>query len=1406
MKHIILLLCLGSFVYSQAQFTDSLKLVAEGVEDREQFGSAIATHQNFLIVGAPYADIDTITGAGTAYIFEKYNDEWHEVMKLIDIEPYLNDRFGSSVDIHNEFAVVGIPQDDNFETEETQSGSVIVFQYTGASWRFHSRLRNSDNFRNHEFGGSVLLTGDQLVVGAHRVNQQGGVAAGAVYVFRLMGNEWVEVQKIFPEDKVSGGNFGRSIASNGRFLYVGAPGDDDDGFVSGSVYIYELQNQEWIFQGKLRPTDGHQGNRFGRILHEDNGVVLVGAPTSNNDNSDTPGIGVAYVFRKDSSSWMEEAKLIAPDGALDDRFGTSMTILGNDLWLGAPKNDEAGDNAGALYRFQRSDSSWVFREKFFVNTGEETGTQLLSSCNNLILGMPQADSSRGAVWIYNINSLKLEHYHYLRHHIPQFREPYLLNSGAGFTVAADGAKASLFRLAQAPGDTSISNSFHVLIKESINTQDTLLYGSFTKITSQTEDLVFEYRHPSYFPRNVSYHSVNYTIQVLDSLSGEIFMECPLTVVRPPVLMVHGLWSRAEAFNKMRTKLLESNRYRSMQLYTLDYSFTNDIDFQTNIDLVGFETATVLEELRVLGVAAGRMDIVTHSMGGILSRLYLQSDYYFDDINKLINCNTPHAGSQIANFVLDPQNQTFMDPICQAREWLTGLSCYRGAVNDLRVDSDAILSLLNGEPELNRQKTASHSIVTNFDPIVDYLPAGRILRRITLNNPFDLLLPPTTNFFPKLFNEEVNDLIVAQSSQKGGLTVPSTTIINNQVHMGAVNNEEVIDRVLELLQYPRTDSVFSWSGFNPPKLEYNNPLSLFTLNRPKLLIDSLSLSVRSPEIGDIFHPEDSIFIVVEGSDSITHLSLTIPFQDQAVYYGEVEGAVDTFLFIPDHEVLGEKKVLVRGFNENTKDIVVDTSLIFYVLPKDSIQAISTHPNTLILRQGHSKQLNVFAAFSDSIESDITALMGLEYTFSTGKAWQDGKQIYGQDPGLDTLVISFNGIDSDPIPIWIKNSDYLPFLLEKNVSNASCTGDDGNIAITPIRGNPPFTFLWENGSIDSLRTGLTFGTYYITVADATGFSLQTDVTILREEGLSTSVSKKDATCEEGNGSISVQISGGTPPFHYNWNTGDTTSNLNDLFPGLYTVTVTDNFSCSTELALEIGSIPIAKYAVEIFHPSCDQFDGGFSFSAIDGAVFEDFRWNTGDTLLSISGIGGGMYFFTAIDSNACLVSDTFNLMSRVSSDIDIGMDSIALTDIPLSLSVQPLDENLSFLWSTGDTTQSIEVQEAGVYSVIAYNAQGCSSTDTVVVYLITSTANAVKVDTDFIVYPNPTSAKIWLYPIGETDIKLEFLLMDNTGKTILKGIQTGQSSIDLSHLPKGAYLLGVKQKGVTSQYRFSKVLKK
>ncbi len=309
---------------------------ADGAAD-DRFGISVALSGNLVLVGA-YRNDEKASDAGAAYVFDARTG--NQLAKLTAADGAAGDSFGFSVALSDNLALVGAYRDADMGNS---SGAAYVFDARSGvpiatGHAVPGKLIANDTAAGDYFGRSVALSGNFALIGAYGHN-----SSGSAYAFDARSGE--QLHKFTANDAAVSDSFGFSVALSGNLALIGAPFDDDHGSNSGSAYAFDARSGEQLH--KLTAAAGAAGDYLGISMAFNGNLALIGAYE---DDEKGNNAGAAYVF--DARTGNQLAKLTAPDGAADDVFGTSVALSGNLALIGAPSDDDHGNNSGSAYFFR----------------------------------------------------------------------------------------------------------------------------------------------------------------------------------------------------------------------------------------------------------------------------------------------------------------------------------------------------------------------------------------------------------------------------------------------------------------------------------------------------------------------------------------------------------------------------------------------------------------------------------------------------------------------------------------------------------------------------------------------------------------------------------------------------------------------------------------------------------------------------------------------------------------------------------------------------------------------------------------------------------------------------------------------------------------------------------------------
>ncbi|HLP10879.1 MAG TPA: T9SS type A sorting domain-containing protein [Flavobacteriales bacterium] len=329
--------------FSGTTFNLEQTLVASDPDTGDNFGCSVAMYSNLAVVGASHDDEGGLN-AGAVYIFRKVGTTWVEEQKIVAFDADTADSFGNSVSIWNDRIAVGSFEDDNLG--HISNGSVYIYKFDGSTWNFEQKLTATGPSDYDFFGYAVSLYDTTLVAGSY-LDDDMGINSGSAFVFRYNGTNWAVEQKLTASDGATGDNFGFSIDHNDTTIVIGAYSKFVTPHTSaGAAYVFKYNGSNFIQQQKLTANDYMTDDWFGYSVGISGKTIVTTAFHDDNFGAES---GSGYIFRYNGATWMQEVKLYASDADLADEFGQAIAIDAFNILVGAPKNDDGASNSGSAY-------------------------------------------------------------------------------------------------------------------------------------------------------------------------------------------------------------------------------------------------------------------------------------------------------------------------------------------------------------------------------------------------------------------------------------------------------------------------------------------------------------------------------------------------------------------------------------------------------------------------------------------------------------------------------------------------------------------------------------------------------------------------------------------------------------------------------------------------------------------------------------------------------------------------------------------------------------------------------------------------------------------------------------------------------------------------------------------------
>lgn len=394
------------FKRSGESWVQQAYLKASNARAGAKFGVSVAISGDTIIVGSPgessnsqsvinggSSDTDTSAlSSGAAYVFKRnLSGQWAQESYLKAANNASQIKFGSSVAISGDSVVVGAPEENGgsevvtnnlpvpVASTVTKNGAAYTFERSGSIWTAKSYLKPAKAYSPTEFGTSVAIHGDTIVVGAIKeTNDQWGVVngapavfnggskaqSGAAYVFKRTSGDWGVQAYIKAPNGGEGNLFGNAVSVYGDIIAIGASNEDsnsntisqsvtyDNGLTnSGAVYIFSRSGSTWSYDAIIKAGNSHAQALFGYSVSLGVDALVVGAysersnqttvtngGTSSTDTS-VSNAGAGYIYRRKNSSWSQEAYLKSPNNSGSQFLGSAIAISGNTVAIGMSGED-----------------------------------------------------------------------------------------------------------------------------------------------------------------------------------------------------------------------------------------------------------------------------------------------------------------------------------------------------------------------------------------------------------------------------------------------------------------------------------------------------------------------------------------------------------------------------------------------------------------------------------------------------------------------------------------------------------------------------------------------------------------------------------------------------------------------------------------------------------------------------------------------------------------------------------------------------------------------------------------------------------------------------------------------------------------------------------------------------------
>ncbi|UTW66155.1 HYR domain-containing protein [bacterium SCSIO 12643] len=448
-------------------------------------------------------------------------------------------------------------------------------------------------------------------------------------------------------------------------------------------------------------------------------------------------------------------------------------------------------------------------------------------------------------------------------------------------------------------------------------------------------------------------------------------------------------------------------------------------------------------------------------------------------------------------------------------------------------------------------------------------------------------------------------------------------------------------------------------------------------------------------------------------------------------------------------------------------------------------------------------------STVIDSNVTC-NGLLDGGATASA-TGGTGTYTYDWNNSAITASITGVSAGSYTVTVTDANGCtstntgvvtePAVLVANAvidSNVTCyNGADGGASVQVTGGTTAYSYVWDNMATTSVISGLTMGTYEVTVTDANGCSDTSMVSITEPAPIVINLGNDTSICFGG--SLTLDPGAGFHSYVWSDNSTNATLNVNSAVAGAmdYSVTVTNTDGCEGIDTINVNVFVATGVTISGANDLCAyEVD-----TLIASSGFVSYVWNTTETttdiLVDANALSGGTYSYavTATDSNGCLSDDmvTFTVFDPVL--VDLGQDTsiVWIDGITTEYTLDAGAGFSSYLWSDLSSTSQtyvVDLTNMGNVSVTVTDGNGCKGSDTVFVDFILDVPSleAAKIS----VYPNPAHDVVRVEVEGNISGEMEMSLLSMNGKLVEKQIlnpadMQNQVQFDVQHLARGVYFI-------------------
>ena len=655
--------------------------------------------------------------------------------------------------------------------------------------------------------------------------------------------------------------------------------------------------------------------------------------------------------------------------------------------------------------------------------------------------------------ITGLEAQKLSFYHQIGN-VNAFRNGYHIATSEKDNkeipnICADGSVATLILFTQS---SPISNSYRLRIKEDLQNYPDQ-YGKIENLQIKLKEnlLIAKYRHPLFVMEGKTVDQ--FTLQVYKPGKGNerdtIIYETNINIFNAPVLALTSVFDKPESYSLLLPavqKMLFPDRSPNGSypkeateglIFLGNYESSSGSNFKQNENVIKRLINGVIFALRKSGFIAGKVDLISHGVSGLLARQWIQSKEFQNNIKRLITISTPHSGTQLADLVLSSH---FFKAAEYPIRKLSNNDIGEGAIENISVNSK-VLANLNRSTSPNKVPSHTISGVDELSALDGYFGMALVSIAGILQGKYQYLfdrcenedrywvswrrnnqkkynaLLPYYNYIREMlmeydnqdrflvlpkkilniaFDDQPHDGFSMMQSQNGGLQEPFNFVIYRMPYHQALSHFSLLEHIPGLLasQYNYN---FTNEGFNPDVLNTKKLEELFAFmqglhsietsfiekNENPQSIEALeneSVIIMSPKGGDSFKPGETVQIVVKGTDSVSAIcisAIALSAPDNGTFSNYTNEKQATFDYKIPKEAVGPVKILIRGYlpvaDTNATPYTKVDTVTINIVPQASLKSIEFDNEAITIVEGEKRVLRVFGNYSDNIKRDITHLL-------------------------------------------------------------------------------------------------------------------------------------------------------------------------------------------------------------------------------------------------------------------------------------------------------------------------------------------------------------------------------------------------------------------------------------------------